>query len=343
MRAGVLALLFLLAAPTGARASPWSLPAGRWVLTGAFQFQWAGQEFLDRRSRQAIPLEGFLTTTTFEAGARWGLGAGFDLELAVPVQIVSFQSDPVILLSPPPDFTGAPIDFFQDNNLNFAQTRAGVSDIRLGGRKQWVRRPFALSTTLMVKIPAAYSGPSGTFGDTPESADEFAADPARFVAPENVEDDVTLGDGQVDVEALLHIGWASRSGLFFRGAAGYALRLDRAGDEFRTEARVGQLFGRRVLLFAGANLVVAVQEGRPIGVSVAAEDPELPATEFGGLDNLLLRELRLERDQLDVSGGGILRLTERYELNLSFGRTVWGRNTTATNTLSLSVAGRIGD
>ncbi|MGF1510643.1 MAG: hypothetical protein ACFB9M_14210 [Myxococcota bacterium] len=322
-------------------ASPWALPAERLVLTGAVRFQWAGQEFLDARRPTPIPLNGFFTSTTFEVGGRWGLGSGFDVELLIPIAVLNFASDSVILLDQPPDSTVAPLDFFQNNVLGFGQTPAGVSDIRVTGRKQWLARPFALATLVELKIPAGYDGPVGTFGPEPTTAEEFIADLETIIVPENVADDVALGDGQVDVTPSLHLGWASSKGLFLRSAVGYAFRFGGAADEFRAETRVGQLFLRRFLVFASAFVRVAVEDGRNIGISVAAVDPELPAADFGGLTNLLLRELQLERDLLDVGGGLIYRISERYELNATYERIVWGRNTSAINSVSLSVAGRI--
>ncbi|MEM1026087.1 MAG: hypothetical protein AAGD10_13765 [Myxococcota bacterium] len=340
MKRALLIPVLTFCLPIGAQASPWALPKGSLAWTSVLEFQWAGQEFLDRRVTTEFPLDGFYSATRFEVGARYGLGQGFDLELSIPVQIVSFQSDPVILAIP----DGSPdtvLDRAQESVLDFSQVRAGVADIRALVRKQWIGRPFAFSTTLEVKIPAAYQGPAGTFGSRPETVDELLEVVDEAIAQQNVEDDIALGDGQVDIIPMAHIGWASRGGWFTRAAVGYAWRLDEAGDEFRAEGRFGKLIARKVLLFAGAQLRYAVGEGRLIGVSVAAEDPSLPATEFRGLENLDLRELRLERDALRLDGGLIYRLTKTLEINANYARTVWGRNTTAVNSVAFALAGRI--
>lgn len=340
------ALLLLVLAPGVAAASPWALPEKRLVLNASIEYQWASEEFLDEpaenpRRARPFPLEGSLSVVRYELGARYGLGAGFDVELSFPISVVSYDSDPVILLPQPPNSPQSSIDFFQENVIDLAQTRAGVGDINLGVRQQWLDAPLAFSTTLRFKIPSGYQGPVGTFGEFPSSAEAFAADPARFVRPGNVEDDVTLGDGQLDIEAMGHFGWASRSGWFTRAALGYAIRFDRAADEFRAEAKVGRLIGRRWLINAGANLRTAVEPGRLIGVSVSAIDPELPAEAYLGTNNLLLRELRLERDLLQVGGGIIYRVTNRLEINASYDRIIWGRNVSASNAFRLSFAGRI--
>jgi len=340
MKRALLTLLLWSVAPLAAHASPWALPKGRFAWTSVLEYQWAGQEFLDRRVPSEFPLNGSYSATRFEVGARYGLGAGFDVELSIPIQIVSFQSDPVILLvdDGPPETA---LDRAQESVLDFTQTRAGVADIRALVRKQWVRTPLAFATTLEVKIPAGYRGPAGTFGSEPTTDDELIAAATEAIDQANVEDDIALGDGQVDIVSMAHLGWASRSGWFTRGAVGYAWRLGEAGDELRSEARVGKLFGRKFLLFAGAQLRYAVGQGKLIGVSVAAIDPSLPATEFGGFTNLNLRNLRLERDALRVDGGLIYRLSKTLELNANYARTVWGRNTTAVNSLAFALAGRL--
>jgi hypothetical protein len=93
----------------------------------------------------------------------------------------------------------------------------------------------------------------------------------------------------------------------------------------------------RLLPYAGVEADLAVERGRVIGVSVAAEDPELPAAEYGGTTNLNLREVRLERDRAVVSFGSIVRLTPEVELNVGHARTVWGRNTAAVATTSVGI------
>ncbi len=57
-----------------------------------------------------------------------------------------------------------------------------------------------------------------------------------------------------------------QTGTFVRVSGGYALRLRGAGDQVRTELKVGQSFGDRVLVFVEGRLVVTAQRGRSIGV-----------------------------------------------------------------------------
>ncbi len=325
-----------------ATASPWTLPKGRGVLTSGMTYQTAGREFLDRGGSRVFPLDGRFDSAAIQLGGRFGVTDDFEIELRVPFSVVSYQADPVILLPAPAGLSGqAEFDFFQENVINLSQVRTGVGDIDVAGRYRLIRGPVVATLQLGLKIPTGYEGPEGTFGDRPETQEEFLADVERFVNPDNVTDDVTLGDGQVDIDATVLLGYALRAGTFFRVNVGYRLRLGGAADQFTALARVGQAIGRRLLLYAGGRLAYSVQDGRVIGVSVAAIDPTRPATEFGGTDNLLLRELQLARNNLDVGGGLILRLTQKLELNAGYEYTIWGKNTAAIHALSLSLALRV--
>lgn len=329
------ALSVVGAASSEAGASPWALPGGRLAVTGSVDYSFATNEFLDARRARPFPLQGFFQSTTFNVGTRYGLGKGWDLQVNLPVKVVSYASEPVILLPPPP---GVPVfDGFQENVIDLSRTEYGIADIEAGVRKQWLRGPAVFSTQLVAKIPAGYQGPAGTFGESPTTEEEFLENAEQFVRPENVRDDVTLGDGQVDLTAWFHGGASTATGLFLRAAAGYRLRLDGAADQVVTEARIGQLFWKRLVLYGGYRWAHSVEEGRPIGISVAAIDPELPATEYGGLTNLFLRELRLEQDELRVGGGAIIKIFPRTEINIGYERTVWGRNVAAVNSFTLSV------
>ena len=326
-----------------AAASPWTLPEGRGVLWTGFSYQTANQEFLDSGGAQVFPLDGGYDATSFMLGGRIGITDRFEIEAMVPFSVVSYQADPVILLAAPDTVTGTQdtLDFFQENVIELGRTRAGVGDIRLAGRYRLLRGQFVATVELGAKIPAGYDGPAGTFGEQPQTEEEFLADVGRFVRPGNVEDDVTLGDGQVDLQASLLLGYALRAGTFFRVNAGYRLRLAGAADQVIGLVRIGQSIGRRVLVYAGGRIAYSIQDGRRIGISVAAIDPTLPAEQYGGLDNLLLRELELKRNALDIGGGLILRLTEELEFNAGYDYTVWGRNTAAIHSASMSLALRV--
>ena len=335
------AVAFFVLAPELAGASPWTLPKGRGVLWTGFSYQTADREFLDDGGAQVFPLAGNYDAASLSFGGRLGVTDDFEVELSVPLTVVSYQADPVILVDQPADSSQSSIDFFQENVINLSQTRAGVSDLRLAGRYRLLRRPFVATVEVGMKIPTGYEGPAGTFGERPETQEAFLDDITTFVRPGNVTDDVTLGDAQVDLQASLLLGYALRVGTFFRLNAGYRLRLGGAGDQVIGLVRVGQAIGRRFLVYGGAQVAYTVQDGRVIGISVAAEDPTLPATAYIGANNLLLREVQLARNSINVGGGLILRLTDRLELNGGYEYTVWGRNTSAIHSASMSLALRV--
>jgi hypothetical protein len=191
-----------------------------------------------------------------------------------------------------------------------------------------------------LKAPAGYDGPSGTFGDRPRNQQDFLDRVGELVRPENVQDDVTLGDGQVDLGLSILFGVSLPSRTFIRVDAGYDLRLGGAGDQILVSVKAGQLLGRRLLLYADTRLAYAWQQGRVIGVSVAAIDPTLPASEYVGLNNLALREVTLDRDWLELAVGGIVKITDNVEINVGYNRTLWGRNTSLVQSVYVTLGVR---
>lgn len=328
--------LLLLAAP--AMASPWTLGRGQLVVGAALDHQYADREYFERGGARRFPLRGRYQSTNYRIASRVGLTDRIELELAIPFRQVSYESDDVLLLPYAGDGSG--FDYYQENIIDLGQDRAGIGDLEIAGRHAFVKGSLALATELRLKTPTGYDAPSGTFGDQPKTQKAFLDDPGRYVAPENVRDDVTLGDGQLDISASLLVGYGFASGTFARSDIGYNLRLDGAADQALASLKIGQSITDRFLVYAESRAAISVEKGRVIGISVAAEDPSLPASEYGGLDNLVLRELRLERDALDVGGGLLLRLHENVELSAGFIATLWGHNTAATRTFYSGLSAR---
>ncbi len=321
-------------------ASPWVLPDDAVIIGQRLDYGFADREFLDNSSARAFPLQGRLQTATIDTSARVGILGGVELELSVPLKLVSYQSDPVLLLDQGPEGT---LDDYQENVINLSQTTAGVGDIELSGRWQAFRgRIFVGATELRLKTPTGYDAPAGTFGSQPRNAADFLENVGTYVQPGNVQDDVTLGDGQVDLSAAFLFGMALPTGLFTRVDAGYRLRLGGAGDEIFGGFKLGQAFSDRVILFAGTNMAFNVQDGERIGVSVIAVDPELPATEYAGLNNLDLREVTLDREFIRVEGGAIIRVRPGVEAVASYGRLIFGRNIAEVQSVSFGVNARFG-
>lgn len=327
----MVALLAALVVPATASASPWVLEEDQLALTGRFDFQQANKEYFEAGSAVPYSLGGRYRAATFDLRARLGLVDQLELEVGIPLKLVSYRADPVILL-PCEDPS---LDCSQQNVISVSQTTSGIGDIRLATRYQFLEGSLAGAFEFQLKTPTGYQQPSGTFGDEPKSAADFKENVATYVNPDNVEDDVTLGDGQVDLGGLVLMGWALPTKTFVRLDAGYLLRLAGAGDQVLGHLQIGQALGKRVLVVAGSRLAYAVQDGEVIGVSVAAEDPTLPAEDYEGTKNLKLREVPLSHSALDVHGGVLIRFTRQFELKLSYSRRVWGRNTALTQTVSL--------
>lgn len=343
LRVSLACLLWLVSA--SAAHAQWTLPQGDVALSSGFDFQFADQEYFgldgEPKGLRAFPLNGQYYGASFNLGVRAGFTDNLEMELLIPFRIVSYTSDPVVLIPQPPGSMESSLDYYQQNVIDLSEADAGLADVEIAGRYRWTGHPFVTTTELRLKVPGGYDGPAGTFGERPESTEVFLANVGTFVRPGNVQDDVTLGDGQIDISVSQLFGAGFRSGTFIAGDVGYRLRLDGAADQVTASLRVGQRLGDRLLGFVGGSSAIAVEDGRIIGVSVAATDPGLPAEEYGGLDNLLLREVELRRDFINVYGGLILRINDEAEMKLAYGRTVWGKNVAAVNTFTLAFAGRM--
>ncbi len=329
-------------ASTPALASPWTLPGGQLVVSSSFDFQFANSEFIDRGGERAFPLEGQFFGGGLTLSARLGMTDAIELEGSFPLRIVSFQADPVILRAAPADLAGpGALAFYQDNLVDFSQTGAGVADISLRGRYRFLAEGAWVSTLeLGLRTPTGYREPEGTFGAEPTTVEAFEARADELVRPENVRDDVVLGDGRLELQLSVLVGAAFETGTFVRGSGGYALRLRGAGDQLRTELKVGQSLGDRVLVFVEGRLAVTVESGESIGISAVATDPAVDARRFA-TGGITLIERVLERDALDVGGGLVWRVTRDVEVNLAYSRTVWGRFTAATHAFSFSTLYRL--
>jgi len=341
MRAYSYSLLALVASlPAAAWASPWTLPKGDLVLDTSFTYQMATREFFETGGPRNFPLRGKYDSATVRLGARYGINDQLEIEASFPVTLVSYRSDSVIILPRDPTSTQSEIDYYQENVIDLARTAGGLGDIELAARYQWIPPPFVLATELRIKTPTGYDAPAGTFGNQPKTKADLLANVGTLVRPANVRDDVTLGDGQLDLSAAVLIGYSITDRLFARADAGYRLRLGGAGDQFFGAIRAGYLFGDSFLVFASTAIAATVGSSDVIGVSVAAEDPDLPASEYIGLNNLHLREVRLEKDYLTIDAGALLKVTPEVEIKAAYTRILWGRNTALTDGVTVGVTVR---
>ncbi|MEE2788523.1 MAG: hypothetical protein VX589_14365 [Myxococcota bacterium] len=328
----------LLALSCHAAASPWLLSAGEVVVSTRFDYAQADQEFLASNGRLThFSLDGKYSSSTYTLGARFGLSDWLELEMSLPMRRVVYTADPVILV--PTDRTGnAGFDYYQENVIDLNQEVSGFADLHVAGRFQVIKRPIAIALELSISAPTGYDPPEGTFGESPSSTADFLADPGRYARPENVRDDVTLGDGKLAITPAFLLGYGSGFGFFARTSAGVRFRFNGAGDAFVSELKFGQMVRKWLLIYAGAGLEWTITKGDVIGVSVAAKNAKLPASQYGGLTNLELIEVTLDRDQLLIPIGAIIQVLDGVEFNFAYGQVVWGRNVARSHNLSAGVS-----
>ncbi|MEO1335775.1 MAG: hypothetical protein AAFV29_09020 [Myxococcota bacterium] len=335
------AFALLCAFCTPAHASPWTLRRGVALMQTSFGFQMADSEFIDVGPERSFPLRGRLMGTSLDLGLRLGLSDRIEVEVGVPLRAITYTSDPAVIRR----FRGVGIDaardFYVNNVIDFSQSATGVGDVRLAGRYQLALEPLAVAAELALKIPTGYDGPEGTFGRTPLTVDTFEANPDDFVQPDRVRDDVTFGDAQVDVAAQLLLGTVFDTGTFIRLGVGYNYRLQGAGDQFLANVQINQTLSPKLLFFAFGRLAYSVEDGDSIGISIAAIDPDQPPEAFVNFANTRAYIRPLQNDQLEVGGGLIWRVGGDFELNVSYGRVVWGQFTAASHSLSMGVGLRL--
>lgn len=305
----LLALAATWSAPRAAHANPWVVPKDVRVLTLTGGADFADEEFLPDGTQQAFPLNGRFDSYFLDIGARYGLLDGVEINGSVQFKGVSYISDPFLAIPDPlPD---EPVGY-RDNILNFSQRGLGVADLYLGGVYQHVNGPVWLSSSISLQIPTGYTPPEQTFAEGTPS-------------PENLADDVTLGDGKFEAEYELHFGaFINATGTLIQASAGYEARFNGPGHRATGLLKVGQRIDQRFFLFAEADSAFTLFDGAVIGQTFIAIDPTIPARDFTG-DNIRAIDISLDRDFVTLRGGALFRFTKR-EVVFSVSRTVWGAN-----------------
>jgi len=318
----ILTLAFLLLLPAAALASPWVAKDGTTVVTVNAGADFARSEFLPDGTNQIFPLDGSFNSYYLEVGARHGFPLGFEVNLKATLKGVSYKADPVLLVLDPAN-PPSTLQEHRNATLDFSEQNFGLGDIHLGLAHQHLEAPLRIASHLILKVPAGYDKPTGTFrADTP-SAD-------------NIQDDVALGDGQVDLEYSLQVGYmVPPTKTLFELDAGYRVRFGGPGHQFAGLFKVGQFITKYVLLYAGVETAITLFEGDEVGKTFTAVDPDQPAKEFK-VSNIKPVPLTLDRDYLMIRAGLIVRVLKR-EWVLNFSHTAWGQNITRATGFSLGV------
>lgn len=336
-----LSLAFSSAAYAG---SPWVLPEDRTVLQLDFRTEFANREFLPDGTNQRFPVNGRYSAQALGLTLRQGFAKGFEASVSLTYKALSYDADPITVLGPiGQDDDGEPINGQILPTFSVNRQVEGLSDVFLSVRYNLYKKALVITPELEVKIPTGYQGPTGTFrGDNPglipnEDGETFQEQRQGDVP---AVDDVALGDGQVDITASMLFGaFIPASRTFARWSVGFRGRFGGAGQQVIGDAKIGQLIGDRFVIFAGSQAAFTVLEGnRVLGLSFATRNPDLPSQAFPA-NGFEVFDLRLDKDIVDFSGGGIFKAGP-YELILSGGQIVYGKNVTETVFVSFTTTYR---
>ena len=318
---GVAITLLGLLVPALASASPWTLPQHDLSISTELGFATSQYEYLSDGTYLSYPLDGRFTSSTLGLGFRYGFTDRFEMSARPTFKLVSYEADSLVASGGPydPD-SQLTLDDARARTLDFDDTRLGAGDMDVAARYNLYRGYLVITPEASIKLPLGYQPPRETFLDT--STLERG-------------DDVTLGDGQIDVTAALLIGaYIPWTKTFIRADAGYRHRFGSPGDQFVASAKAGQFLFDNLILFVGTRFVETVTEGEVIGVTF--NDPlEQDAETF---DNTLTEQnpLTLDRSFVSIEGGAIVKLSS-VELQLSFEEVIDGANYSDLRSINFGV------
>ncbi len=319
--------LSVIAISGSAFASPWTLPKDDLSLSLGFDFQLATEEFQGDGSRREFPLDGEFTSQTLGIGLRYGFTDRLELEIDFALKSVAYKADPVVLRLPTDtvDLQGA-----RDAVYDFSDSAVGMGDIILSARYNLYRRPMGvISTETRAKLPGGYRAPGQTFS-TPDNPN-----------PNAQEDDVTLGDGQTDLEqSLLFGGYIPATRTFARAGVGVRLRFGAPGHQLIGDAKVGQFLGKSFVLFGGVRGAFTVIEGETLGKTFVVTRNNVTSQNIRDSD---IRQdlLSLDKDFVQTEGGLLFILSGDAEMQVVYSYIPFGKNISAIHSVSVGTTIRI--
>lgn len=335
-RSSVMILIVALGVGVGASAmagSPWVLKEGDSVLQFDFRAERADREYLPDGTNQKFPLEGRYASQSLFFSLRHGLGNDLEASVAMAYKSVSYTSDPVSIFAS----EGGPQII---PTFSFSDHIEGLADVHTSVRYNAYKGAVLVTPELKLKIPTGYQPPSGTFenNDPGLKTDEGGNPLENTEGDVPIEDDVTLGDGQVDVTASVLFGaFASATKSFARAGVGFNYRFGDPGHQIVYDAKLGQLIGKRVVAFVGIQGAKTITEGEIIGTSFATKSPSADASKFLLEDFVFIEDLRVDRDFLEASFGALIR-AGAYEVILSGSKVLDGSNTAEIVSTSLATS-----
>jgi hypothetical protein len=318
-QAAIIALTALcaLVIPAPASASPWTLAKDELTLSFDFNLARARREYLQSGAFQVFPFQGEFQTSGLYMSARYGFTDRFELSADVALKQISYTSQTVLKN----DIDPLTLPQARAAVLDFSGQDWGAGDMRLTGRYNFYRGPVLLTGEVTSKIPLGYKAPEGTFN------------PETF---EKLGDDLTLGDGQVDVAATMLFGtYIPLTNSFVRAGVGYNHRFSTPGDQLLVDAKIGQFLSQRVIPFVGVRWTKTLFQGEVIGVTPFYPKPEAPPEEFN-FAKVRLDPLRLDRDITQIETGAILRF-DALDLQVGYTHVIGGKNTAAIRSVDISI------
>jgi len=323
LSAGLWAFVFgLIAAPSVASASPWTLGQGNVALKLSTDVQYADREFVIQRDLQRFPLDGRYWGGNFRTDLRYGVSDRVEIGGSLAFAYASYTSDEVFFGEGVFDTTQTPgsPQSVRANIQSFDQTAVGLGDLRLFVRSRLTPIGRAVvATEVGAKIPTGYRQPSGTFEDDSPS--------------EGLIDDVTLGDGQMDLHAMLLTGFSPTWDWFIRFDVGGRARFFGPAPQVIGAFKTGYRVTPGFLPYIFADAQVSIGEGRVIGQSFIATDPSVDAINFE-FASVAPVDLTLDRSSVVPGIGAIFALGDR-DIDVNYSYVVWGQNTAQLHMFSV--------
>ncbi len=328
MRRALIPTVVILLLASGANASPWTLDPGRLILTTTVDGQFADSEFLAEGGQQAYPVDGQFFSANLRLGLRYGVSDAFELGGRLSLAHLQHDADEVYF-GPSPEEAESLSDI-RSGILSFDRQTSGLADIDLYARYRFTpRRAFVAAMELGLKVPTGYNAVTGPFEDTDEPLDDF-------VAGATLIDDVSLGDGQLDVTLQLLLGWATASQWFFRLDAGVRVRAFGPGQQVLGAFK----FGRRVtdwwVPYINTDGVHSFTEGEVIGQVLFTDRVDVPAVSFES-EYVTTRDQSADRTVVRVGAGSIFTIDER-DVDVGYTLVVWGLNTAQLHIVTLGTS-----
>jgi hypothetical protein len=320
---GLLALVCsITVVPSVAHASPWTLRQGEVALKLSTDVQFADREFVIERDLQRFPLDGRFWGGNFRTDLRYGISDRLEIGGSLAFAYASYSSDEVFFGEGTIDTsqTAGTAQSVRANILSFDQTAVGLGDLRLFVRSRLTPMGRAVvATEVGAKIPTGYRQPSGTFEDD---------SPA-----EGLTDDVTLGDGQMDLHAMLLTGFSPTWDWFIRLDVGGRARFFGPAPQVIGAFKTGYRVTPGFLPYIFVDGQISVGEGRVIGQSFIANDPAISALDFEFSDVAQV-DLTLDRSTVVPGIGAIFALGDR-DIDINYSYVVWGENTAQLHMFSV--------